>query len=94
MIGHKIIDSTFRNNVQVRVGTLALGAQTKRFAVDCQPSGKWRVGDTIGFVPKGHDCIIEGFVVRKGKTVRKGKVTLVPNGGKDIHYIMRGNDIG
>jgi len=71
-----------------------LGNSTRRFAVDYQPNGKWRVGDTIGHVPHGHDCVIEGFVVRKGKTVKKGKITMVPNGGGDINYIFRGNDIG
>lgn len=65
----------------------------RRPVIDCNPNGKWRIGDTIGTVPKGHDCVIEGFVVRKGRTVRRGKVTHVPNGTKDIHYILRGNDV-
>ena len=43
-------------------------ADQRRPVVDCNPNGKWRIGDTIGTVPKGHDCVIEGFVVRGGKT--------------------------
>jgi hypothetical protein len=69
-------------------------ADQRRPVVDCQPNGKWRIGDTIGSVPRGHDCVIEGFMVRGGKTVRKGKVTHVPNGGGDVNYILRGNDVG
>lgn len=65
-----------------------------RPVVDCNPNGKWRIGDTVGTVPKGHDCVIEGFVVRGGRTVKRGKTTIVPNGGKDINYILRGNDVG
>jgi len=63
-----------------------------RPVVDLQ-DGKWRIGDTIGMVPNGHDCIIEGFKVRSGKTVRRGKVTLVPNNGGPTSYTMKGNDI-
>jgi len=69
-------------------------ADQRRPVIDCQPNGKWRFGDMIGTVPKGHDCVIEGFVVRKGRTVRRGKVTHVPNGGGDVNYILRGNDVG
>lgn len=65
----------------------------KRPVVDCQPNGKWRMGDTIGKVPGGHDCILEGFTVRGGKTVCRGKVTYVPNGGGGPNYILRGNDV-
>lgn len=69
-------------------------ADQRRPAIDCRPDGKWRIGDTVGTVPRGHDCVIEGFVVRKGRTVRRGKATHVPNGGKDVNYILRGNDVG
>lgn len=65
----------------------------RRPVIDCNPNGKWRIGDTIGTVPKGHDCIIEGFMVRKGKTVKRGTVTCVPNGSGDVNYILRGNDV-
>jgi hypothetical protein len=64
-----------------------------RLIVDCNPDGKWRFGDTIGKVPRGHDCIIEGFIVRSGKTVKRGKVTHIPNDGGEINYILRGNDV-
>jgi len=65
-----------------------------RPVVDLAPDGKWRFGDAIGKVPKGHDCVIEGFVVRNGRTVRHGKVTHVPNNGGQTNYILRGNDVG
>jgi hypothetical protein len=66
----------------------------RRLAADCGSDGKWRVGDTVGTVPKGHDCAIEGFVVRGGRTARRGKVTHMPNGGGDLNHILRGNDVG
>lgn len=65
----------------------------RRYVVDCRPDGKWRFGDTIGKVPKGHDCIIEGFMLRGGRTVQRGKVTYVPNDGGEPNYILRGNDV-
>jgi hypothetical protein len=65
----------------------------QRPVVDCRPDGKWRFGDTIGKVPKGHDCIIEGFMLRGGRTVERGKVTYVPNDGGEPNYILRGNDV-
>lgn len=64
-----------------------------RPVVDVNPNGKWRIGSTIGMAPKGHDCILEGFVVRKGKTVKEGTVTYIPSTGKQRNFILRNNDI-
>ncbi len=84
--------NSHRVGIKMRYWTLHT-AGAKRSAVDCQPNGKWRLGDTVGIVPKGHDCILEGFVIRKGRTVRKGTIAYVPNGGGEMNYIFRGNDV-
>ena len=95
---HEIISNMFHNVRSLPFvdssGALVLFAiGQRRPVVDCRPDGKWRFGDTIGKVPKGHDCIIEGFTVRGGRTVQRGKVTYVPNDGGEPNYILRGNDL-
>jgi len=94
---HEIIHNRFYNMRGFRMdssGALVLFAiGQRRLVVDMRPNGKWRFGDTIGKVPKGHDCIIEGFTVRGSRTVQRGKVTYVPNDGGEPNYILRGNDV-
>jgi hypothetical protein len=93
--GTAIMNNVLLNGAWIKLDGLSLfGPGKARPVVDCQPNGKWRVGSTVGKVPAGHNCVIEGFLVRKGKTVRKGTVAYVPNGGAGIDYILRGNDIG
>jgi hypothetical protein len=67
--------------------------KSKRPIVDCQPDGKWRIGSTVGIAPKCNDVIIERFLVKDGKTIKKGTVEYVPNGTKDIKYILKNNNI-
>jgi hypothetical protein len=96
MSHYEITGNVFRSAVFAvdRHGTLQLFvANQRRHVVDCRPDGKWRFGDTIGKVPKGHDCIIEGFMLRGGRTVQRGRVTYVPNDGGEPNYILRGNDV-
>lgn len=97
-LGYHFCGDTFTNctligNVTNIVFRVCLETQ-KKPVVDLQPNGKWRLGDVGGKVPKGHDCILEGFLVRGGKVVKKGTVTYVPNNSGEINYIFRKNYIG
>jgi hypothetical protein len=44
----------------------------------------YRVGNTKGKIPYGHDCVISGWHFKKGRVINKGTVKIVPGSGNII----------
>lgn len=62
------------------------------YSIDCR-GNIYRIGDKIGRVPGGYDCLIEDFHVVDGKVVKEGIIMFIPKkkSGKTEFILDNGN---
>jgi len=58
-----------------------INSGSKKYLVDCR-DGVYKIGNVTGSVPKGHDCILDGWHLKDGKVVEKGQVIFIPGKGE------------
>ena len=51
------------------------------YLIDCR-DGSYKIGDIRGSVPKGHDCILDGWHLKNGKVIKKGRAIFVLGSGE------------
>jgi len=58
-----------------------INSGSKKYLIDCR-DGIYKIGNITGNVPKGHDCILDGWHLKDGKIIGKGQAIFVPGKGE------------